>query len=248
MERRELSPETAEAEVDEHISSHEQTPKPRKRKSRNKRRFSDEQVRSLETIFELETKLDPRRKAQVARDLGLQPRQVAIWFQNKRARWKSKEIEKKYRALEANYETLKSRVETAKNEKESLFLQLQELRNRLEKSREGRSCSEEFAGDGIDVRRQTEEITVGGFAAELSMIEEELDHQRGAIYSEDDKSGNIAYLGEEEPQILETNEDGDSCLAAAAAAAAAASKWCGFDAGSLFDQSSSSSHWWDSWT
>ena len=115
----ELSPEATEADI-ESLSPEEELPTMKKRKSKNKRRFTDEQVKSLETIFESETKLEPRKKVQVARELGLQPRQVAIWFQNKRARWKSKEIEKNYRVLKANYENLKTRLETIKKERESL--------------------------------------------------------------------------------------------------------------------------------
>jgi hypothetical protein len=59
-----------------------------------KRRLNVEQVRTLEKNFELGNKLEPERKLQLARALGLQPRQVAIWFQNRRARWKTKQLEK----------------------------------------------------------------------------------------------------------------------------------------------------------
>lgn len=86
----------------------------------NKRRFSDEQIRSLECIFESESKLEPRKKMQLARDLGMQPRQVAIWFQNRRARWKSKHIEQEYRKLRDEYDNLASLFESIKKEKESL--------------------------------------------------------------------------------------------------------------------------------
>ena len=64
-----------------------------------KRRLNVEQVRTLEKNFELGNKLEPERKLQLARALGLQPRQVAIWFQNRRARWKTKQLEKDYDAL-----------------------------------------------------------------------------------------------------------------------------------------------------
>lgn len=96
----------------------------KKKKSKNKKRFSDEQIRSLEVMFECETKLEPKKKVQLARELGLQPRQVAIWFQNKRARWKSKHIEKEYSKLLANYNNLASQFENLKKEKQSLLSQV----------------------------------------------------------------------------------------------------------------------------
>lgn len=96
----------------------------KKNKVVNKKRFSDEQIRSLECIFESESKLEPRKKIQVARDLGLQPRQVAIWFQNRRARGKSKWIEQEYRKLRDEYDNLVSSFESLKKEKESLQVEV----------------------------------------------------------------------------------------------------------------------------
>ncbi|KAL9240566.1 hypothetical protein vseg_014769 [Gypsophila vaccaria] len=200
----------------------------KKRKSKNKRRFSDEQVRSLERIFESETKLEPRKKVQVARELGLQPRQVAIWFQNKRARWKSKEIEKNYRILKSSYDSLKARLEAARKDKESLLTQLQELRGVLERSHEKRIECEDISEEHRDAD--------AGLAAKSGCILEDMDHQ-GLVYSDDDKSGNMAYLKQEEPELLNIDDSMISPL-----------KWCSFDAGCLFDQSSTSSHWWESWT
>ncbi|RDY05440.1 Homeobox-leucine zipper protein ATHB-7 [Mucuna pruriens] len=104
-----------------------EAPRKKNKKIENKRRFSDEQIRSLECIFESESKLEPRKKMQLARDLGLQPRQVAIWFQNRRARWKSKRIEQEYRKLKDEYDNLASRFESLKKEKESLQLEFQKL-------------------------------------------------------------------------------------------------------------------------
>lgn len=96
----------------------------RKKKNKNTKRFSDEQIRSLESIFKLDTKLEPKKKIQLARELELQPRQVAIWFQNRRARWKSKQLEQEYRALKTNYDNLSSQFEFLKEEKESLLTQV----------------------------------------------------------------------------------------------------------------------------
>ncbi|KAF9671036.1 hypothetical protein SADUNF_Sadunf12G0005100 [Salix dunnii] len=103
----------------------------------NTRRFSDEQVRSLESIFESETKLEPRKKTQLARELGLEPRQVAIWFQNRRARWKTKQMEQKYKTLKASYDDLASSYESLKNERESLLLQFQAVSDQLGNPCEG---------------------------------------------------------------------------------------------------------------
>ncbi|CAL1398673.1 unnamed protein product [Linum trigynum] len=99
-----------------------------KNKNKNRKRFSDEQIKSLESIFQSESRLEPRRKVQVAKQLGLQPRQVAIWFQNKRARRKSKQLERDYNILGASYTALASRYESLKKEKQALALKLQTLK------------------------------------------------------------------------------------------------------------------------
>ncbi|RWV82806.1 hypothetical protein GW17_00055659 [Ensete ventricosum] len=91
---------------------------------RPRRRFSEEQIKSMESMFETQTKLEPRQKLQLARELGLQPRQVAIWFQNKRARWKSKQLEREYRALKADYDALLSSFDSLKKEKQLLLQQV----------------------------------------------------------------------------------------------------------------------------
>lgn len=72
-----------------------------------KKRLSSEQIRVLEKNFEMGRKLDTERKAELARTLGLQPRQVAIWFQNRRARWKTKQMEEEFDELKRQFEIVK---------------------------------------------------------------------------------------------------------------------------------------------
>ncbi|KAI4343832.1 hypothetical protein L6164_011137 [Bauhinia variegata] len=85
-----------------------------------KRRLAADQVHFLEKSFEVENKLEPERKIQLAKELGLQPRQVAIWFQNRRARWKTKQMEKDFDSLQASYDSLKADYESLLKEKEKL--------------------------------------------------------------------------------------------------------------------------------
>ncbi|CAN1320402.1 Homeobox-leucine zipper protein HAT5 [Linum perenne] len=78
----------------------------------------------LEKSFEAENKLEPERKTELAKKLGLQPRQVAVWFQNRRARCKTKQLERDYDLLKASYDSLRNNYDAAVKEKDSLKSQV----------------------------------------------------------------------------------------------------------------------------
>ncbi|CDP00303.1 unnamed protein product [Coffea canephora] len=112
-----------------------------------KRRLNMEQVKTLEKNFELGNKLEPERKMQLARALGLQPRQIAIWFQNRRARWKTKQLEKDYEVLKRQFEAIKAENDALQAQNQKLHAEISALKNReptesinLNKETEG-SCS-----------------------------------------------------------------------------------------------------------
>ncbi|KAK4429969.1 Homeobox-leucine zipper protein ATHB-13 [Sesamum alatum] len=112
-----------------------------------KRRLNMEQVKTLEKNFELGNKLEPERKMQLARALGLQPRQIAIWFQNRRARWKTKQLEKDYDLLKRQFEAVKAENDALQAHNQKLHAEILALKTReptesinLNKETEG-SCS-----------------------------------------------------------------------------------------------------------
>ncbi|KAK6922045.1 Leucine zipper, homeobox-associated [Dillenia turbinata] len=112
-----------------------------------KRRLNMEQVKTLEKNFELGNKLEPERKMQLARALGLQPRQIAIWFQNRRARWKTKQLEKDYDLLKRQYDAIKADNDALQAQNQKLHAEILALKGReptesinLNKETEG-SCS-----------------------------------------------------------------------------------------------------------
>lgn len=90
----------------------------------SKRKFSDTQIKYLEFMFESESRPESRMKQQLAEELGLQPRQVATWFQNRRARLKIKQIELDYSKLKAKFDTLACSYESLKEEHHSLIAQV----------------------------------------------------------------------------------------------------------------------------
>uniref|UniRef100_A0A7C8ZRX4 Homeobox-leucine zipper protein n=1 Tax=Opuntia streptacantha TaxID=393608 RepID=A0A7C8ZRX4_OPUST len=114
-----------------------------------KRKLSQEQVNKLELSFGCEHKLESERKDKLASELGLDPRQVAVWFQNRRARWKSKKLEEEYSKLRNEHDTLvleKCHLET---EVLSLKDQLDEAKKEIQRLAERSSSLSPSRADNV---------------------------------------------------------------------------------------------------
>ncbi|EOA18001.1 hypothetical protein CARUB_v10006436mg [Capsella rubella] len=110
-----------------------------------KRKLTDEQVNMLEMSFGDEHKLESERKDRLAADLGLDPRQVAVWFQNRRARWKNKRLEEEYNKLKNSHDNVvvdKCRLESEVIKlKEQLYDAEREIQKLAERAEGGSSNS-----------------------------------------------------------------------------------------------------------
>ncbi|XP_062011037.1 homeobox-leucine zipper protein HAT22-like [Rosa rugosa] len=116
---RDLSSEEVEVEkVSSRVISDEDEDGPNARK---KLRLSKEQSALLEESFKQHSTLNPKQKQALARQLSLRPRQVEVWFQNRRARTKLKQTE-------VDCEFLKKCCETLTDENRRLQKEVQELK------------------------------------------------------------------------------------------------------------------------
>ncbi|KAL8475650.1 hypothetical protein ACS0TY_028348 [Phlomoides rotata] len=135
-----------------------------------KRRLNLEQVKALEKSFELGNKLEPQRKMQLARALGLQPRQIAIWFQNRRARWKTKQLEKDYDVLKRQFEALKADNEGLKSQNKKLHTQLMTLRTRESTGSGQINLNKENEGSWSNVSENSCEVNLKTTSTESSLF------------------------------------------------------------------------------
>ncbi|KAG5412546.1 hypothetical protein IGI04_000113 [Brassica rapa subsp. trilocularis] len=89
--------------------------------ARKKLRLTKQQSALLEDSFKVHSTLNPKQKQVLARQLNLRPRQVEVWFQNRRARTKLKQTE-------VDCEFLKKCCETLTDENRRLQKELQDLK------------------------------------------------------------------------------------------------------------------------
>ncbi|KAK1418785.1 hypothetical protein QVD17_27932 [Tagetes erecta] len=89
--------------------------------ARKKLRLSKDQAAVLEETFKEHNTLNPKQKQALAKQLDLRPRQVEVWFQNRRARTKLKQTE-------VDCEYLKRCCDTLTEENRRLQKEVNELR------------------------------------------------------------------------------------------------------------------------
>ncbi|XP_004238764.1 homeobox-leucine zipper protein ATHB-54 [Solanum lycopersicum] len=180
-----------------------------------KRRLLPNQVQFLEKSFEVDNKLEPERKVQLANELGLQPRQIAIWFQNRRARYKTKVLEKDYDALKASFDKLKADYDTLFKENEDLRNEVHLLTQKLhirEKGKENSEQSEPISPiDTQEAQKATTPIVVTSNVPKLMCKQEDATSAKSDVidsdsphYTDGNHSSNVF---EQEPSDFSRDED-----------------------------------------
>ncbi|XP_058114349.1 homeobox-leucine zipper protein HAT14-like [Magnolia sinica] len=107
---------------DEEESANKRSHSNERNSTRKKLRLSKQQSSLLEESFKEHNTLTPVQKQELAERLNLRPRQVEVWFQNRRARTKLKQTE-----VDCSF--LKKCCESLSDENRRLKKELQELRS-----------------------------------------------------------------------------------------------------------------------
>ncbi|KAL6655661.1 hypothetical protein ACP70R_006487 [Stipagrostis hirtigluma subsp. patula] len=147
---------------------------------RAKRRLTAEQVRALELSFEEEKrKLEPERKSELARRLGMPPRQVAVWFQNRRARWRAKQLEQDFGRLRAAHDELLAGRDALLADNDRLRSQFVQAGRKACRSRPQNNRSEKQVNIGYlghSVQAETDSyFVIGGLNSSVISLTEELE-------------------------------------------------------------------------
>ncbi|CAF1928072.1 hypothetical protein HID58_065827 [Brassica napus] len=120
------------------------------RETTKKRKLTPIQLCLLEESFEEDKRLEPDRKLWLAEKLGLQPTQVAVWFQNRRARFKTRQLELDCDSLKASYAKLKT-------DRDILVRQNQALENKVALLKEELKIQEKLETQSMEAEKLGEE-------------------------------------------------------------------------------------------
>ncbi|EEF52215.1 homeobox-leucine zipper protein HAT22 [Ricinus communis] len=145
--------------VSSRVSDEDEEGSPRK-----KLRLTKQQSAILEDNFKEHSTLNPKQKQALAEQLNLRPRQVEVWFQNRRARTKLKQTEVDCEVLKKCCETLteeNNRLQKELQELKSLKLQAAPFYMQLPAATLTMCPSCERIGGGGDGSSSTSTITVG---------------------------------------------------------------------------------------
>ncbi|KAL5704839.1 hypothetical protein ACHQM5_023210 [Ranunculus cassubicifolius] len=123
--------------------------KKRRRRKKNKedggdvrkRKLTAQQVNSLEYNFSIDHNLETQRKLKIAAELALEPQQVAIWFQNRRVRYRYKMLEMEYYKLKSAHEGVVVEKSILEQEVIKLKAQLSEAQKEMKRLEERSSES-----------------------------------------------------------------------------------------------------------
>ncbi|KAL1550976.1 homeobox-leucine zipper protein ATHB-54-like [Salvia divinorum] len=167
-----------------------------------KRRLSHDQVKFLEKSFEVENKLEPERKIQLAKEVGLQPRQVAIWFQNRRARYKTKVLEKEYAALKASYDKLRSDYDTLFKDNDKMRNEVNLLTEKLVTREKGKK-----GGDSESEKTVAAPATEAASSAKSDVFDSDSPHCTDGAVLEPADSSHVFERGEASASDFSQDED-----------------------------------------
>ncbi|XP_010550130.1 PREDICTED: homeobox-leucine zipper protein HAT5-like [Tarenaya hassleriana] len=166
-----------------------------------KRRLTPEQVNLLEKSFEAENKLEPERKTELAKKLGLQPRQVAVWFQNRRARWKTKQLETDYDLLKSTYDNLLADYQSTVKENDKLKSEVASLTEKLQ-GREEAGKEPPGEGEGPDQKAQEARLSTGSGVVDYEDAPHSCDSYFPIHSEEDDISDDNLFVAADGEEAL----------------------------------------------
>ncbi|XP_020695268.1 homeobox-leucine zipper protein HOX16-like isoform X1 [Dendrobium catenatum] len=203
-----------------------------------KRRLTPEQVHLLERSFEAENKLEPEKKSELAKKLGLQPRQVAVWFQNRRARWKTKQLERDYERLKASYDALLADHDTLLKDNDCLRSQVISLTEKL------REKELEVAVKELD--SDIEKTAIEGQPSPPSMEMLATLQQRGGDRLSTGSRGSTVVDGQGPPALPVADSSVDSYFQESLieGGGCTSDDGCSYLPGDIFQNASHADNWW----
>ncbi|KAF7822680.1 putative exonuclease domain-containing protein [Senna tora] len=176
-----------------------QSQKKHPEKHNNKKRLTEDQVSILEKNFACNKKLESEQKLQLSNQLGVPPRQIAIWYQNKRARWKTQSLEEEYGALQIKVEIVMAEKKQLERDVERLKAELKEAKEMVHFMKGGGGhhknwCFGEFSTSCEEVMQDTRRVI--GLMKEIA-VDLEKDMQSDMVKNLEDSVAELLDVSED---------------------------------------------------